>query len=203
MRTSPGSGKLIFAPVDHPMRILDLGTGTGQWAIDVGDAYPMAEVIGTDLSPIQPNWIPPNVKFIVDDLEDEWVLGAHFDLIHVRHVLPVLRNVEHLLATAYDHLRPGGWLDLQELGGEICCDDGSLRPGSALTRFLDLCFESMMVYGMNFRVANTISRPLAALGYSNISRQVHKAPIGTWPKVRACSCSDLSLPLLCLAAAGN
>lgn len=30
-------GKLFLAPIgDHPQRILDLGCGTGQWAIDVG-----------------------------------------------------------------------------------------------------------------------------------------------------------------------
>jgi len=49
-------GKLHLAPLDAPHRILDIGTGTGIWAIDVADEYPMAEVIGTDLSPIQPRW---------------------------------------------------------------------------------------------------------------------------------------------------
>jgi len=49
-------GKLHLAPLDAPQRILDIGTGTGIWAIDIADEYPMAEVIGTDLSPIQPRW---------------------------------------------------------------------------------------------------------------------------------------------------
>lgn len=29
-------GKLHFAPLKNPKRILDLGTGTGIWAIDAG-----------------------------------------------------------------------------------------------------------------------------------------------------------------------
>lgn len=37
-------------------KVLDLGTGTGIWAIDYATAHPEAEVIGLDLSPIQPNW---------------------------------------------------------------------------------------------------------------------------------------------------
>lgn len=56
-------GKLHTAPLEDPQKVLDIGTGTGIWAIgmrsplptlsadnvDFADAYPMAEVIGTDL----------------------------------------------------------------------------------------------------------------------------------------------------------
>jgi hypothetical protein len=28
----------------------------------VGEKFPSAEVLGLDLSPIQPTWVPPNVK---------------------------------------------------------------------------------------------------------------------------------------------
>lgn len=34
---------------------LDIGTGTGIWAIDFADEHPETTVIGTDLSPIQPD----------------------------------------------------------------------------------------------------------------------------------------------------
>ncbi|KAI8294487.1 Secondary metabolism regulator LAE1 [Colletotrichum sp. SAR 10_98] len=35
-------------------RVLDVGTGTGIWAIDFGDEHPEAEVLGVDLSATQP-----------------------------------------------------------------------------------------------------------------------------------------------------
>ena len=36
-------GKAFFAPLKNPQRILDVGTGTGIWAIDVGEEYPSAQ----------------------------------------------------------------------------------------------------------------------------------------------------------------
>lgn len=55
-------GQLHFAPLsDKIEKAVDIGTGTGIWAIDFGDQYPNTKVIGTDLSPIQPSWVPPNV----------------------------------------------------------------------------------------------------------------------------------------------
>ncbi len=49
--------RLHYAPLgEKTRRILDLGAGTGIWAIEMGDEWPDAEVIGTDLSPTQPTW---------------------------------------------------------------------------------------------------------------------------------------------------
>jgi SAM-dependent methyltransferase len=63
--------KLFLCPVDlrTTHRVLDLGTGTGIWALDFGAQNPHSHVLGIDLSPIQPEWIVPNVQFIVDDIE--------------------------------------------------------------------------------------------------------------------------------------
>lgn len=36
------------------------------------DKYPSAEVVGTDLSPIQPKWMLQNIKFEVDDAGEKW-----------------------------------------------------------------------------------------------------------------------------------
>ncbi|KFY21825.1 hypothetical protein V493_07095 [Pseudogymnoascus sp. VKM F-4281 (FW-2241)] len=48
-------GRLHLAPIGpNPKVILDIGTGTGIWAIDTADLYPNAKVIATDLRALKP-----------------------------------------------------------------------------------------------------------------------------------------------------
>lgn len=95
-------GKLFFAPVEKPKAILDIGTGTGIWAIDVADAYPHAVVTATDLSPIQPTWVPPNVRFQVDDAEDTWTFSTKFDLIHTLCLTGCIKDWDRLFEQAFE-----------------------------------------------------------------------------------------------------
>ncbi len=49
--------KRYLAPIGpNPQQILDLGTGTGIWAMDIADQFPSAQVLGIDIAPIQPTW---------------------------------------------------------------------------------------------------------------------------------------------------
>ncbi|KAI1302007.1 hypothetical protein F5Y03DRAFT_214985 [Xylaria venustula] len=64
------NGKNYFAPwsQEHPpKRILDLATGSGMWAMEMAEEFESAMVVGTDLSPIQPEYVPPNVHFYIHD----------------------------------------------------------------------------------------------------------------------------------------
>ncbi|OCL03195.1 S-adenosyl-L-methionine-dependent methyltransferase [Glonium stellatum] len=96
-------GKLHLSPKPpSPSRILDIGTGTGIWAIEAGDMYPDAEIIGNDFSPIQPRWVPPNVAFEVDDVESEWPARPLFDLIHSRCMSGSIRDWPALMKQCYE-----------------------------------------------------------------------------------------------------
>lgn len=102
---SSQDGRLFYAPVDeHPQKIIDLGTGTGIWALEVGDLYPGAEVLGLDLSPIQTPWVPPNVRFLVDDIEDDWLNGTGWDFAHFRVMANNLRNLEGMMDQVFTYV---------------------------------------------------------------------------------------------------
>jgi len=117
MLTLMQDGKLFLAPIGpNPQKVLDVGTGTGIWAIDFADQYPSAEVIGVDISPTQPSFIPPNLKFELDDVQLDWTYQPDsFDYIHVRCMLGAIQDWAHLYREIYNCIKPGGYIEHLEI----------------------------------------------------------------------------------------
>lgn len=96
-------GKLFLAPVPKTLhRVLDVGTGTGIWAIDFADEHPESEVLGVDLSPIQPSFVPPNCAFQIDDVEEHWTFSHKFDFIYSRMMTGSFINWPQFLKQSFE-----------------------------------------------------------------------------------------------------
>ncbi|KAJ4212578.1 hypothetical protein NW759_011615 [Fusarium solani] len=179
-------GRLCYAPIGkNPQKIADLGTGTGIWAIEMGDKYPSAEVLGLDLSPIQPCWVPPNVKFLVDDVEDEWLNGDDFDFVHLRNMIPILKSPVLLLKQAYANMKPGAWVELQDVDGQVHTDDDTIPEDWPLKRFTECLVQAFAQFETNAHAAVFGGQYLAEAGFVNIQHNYIKLPYGTWPKDKA------------------
>ncbi|KPI39444.1 uncharacterized protein AB675_5230 [Cyphellophora attinorum] len=83
-------GKLYWAPLDPEtcFNVLDIGTGTGIWPIALAESnqLPNASITGIDLSAIQPEMVPENVTFEIQDCSDaDWLRDpGQMDYIHSR-----------------------------------------------------------------------------------------------------------------------
>ncbi|KAF4418862.1 methyltransferase [Fusarium acutatum] len=181
--------KLHFAPIDeNPQNILDIGTGTGIWAIEMGEQYPSAHVLGIDLSPIQPTWLPPNVHFMVDDVESPWLHPQnHFDYVHSRHTVQGIKDWPQLFSNALRHVKPGGWMELQEIHHY----PHHARTGDAVpphehpvAQYWTYINEGLAQLGVDFPAAagGKLATKMQAAGFVNVTERVFHVPLGTWPK---------------------
>ncbi|KAL9607424.1 MAG: hypothetical protein Q9167_007667 [Letrouitia subvulpina] len=179
-------GNLHLAPLSDPKRILDIGTGTGIWAIEIAEQYPEAQIIGTDLSPVQPKWVPDNVHFELDDCESRyWTWPQdHFDYIHSRFMIGSIGNWQSLLRKAYRHCKPGGYFELQELDCRFTSDDGTLSADSNLTYWSHIITEASANYNRPIPVYTEYQGWFENAGFVDIQQYVFKSPTNPWPKHR-------------------
>ncbi|KAL9532416.1 Methyltransferase [Sphaerulina musiva] len=173
--------QLFLAPVTNPTRILDIGTGTGIWATDIADRFPSAEVIGTDLSPVQPGMQPDNCHFEIDDCMAEWVYPeSHFDFIHIRGLFGSISDWPTLYQQCYSHLQPGGWIEQVEWSIQNRSADGSLRPNSTLAKWSMYGIECGRRLKKTFKIAEEMAGMITSAGFVDVVEKRFKWPIGPW-----------------------
>ncbi|KAI0599496.1 S-adenosyl-L-methionine-dependent methyltransferase [Biscogniauxia sp. FL1348] len=169
-----------------PWKVLDVGTGSGIWAIDLADQFPHTEIIGTDLSPTMPLWVPPNVKFEIDDLTQPWTWAPNqFDLVHARYLFGAVADWGELFRQAWRVCRPGGWCQSGEADVEILSDDGTVLPNSAMNTFWNMLYrEAGRKLGVSFQVVKEglQRRGMEEAGFVDIQEISHKIPCGSWPQ---------------------
>lgn len=108
----------VLAPqVGVTKRIVDLGCGTGVWAIEMAREFPHCEVVGIDLArvPLPEADLPTNCRFEVDDINLGLPhLKEQFDVVFCRAVALGLKDFRKSLEDVCACAKPGGiiiWID--------------------------------------------------------------------------------------------
>lgn len=121
-------------------RILELGTGTGIWAIEAARKYPHATITALDISDNQfppAGTLPNNITFFkynfFEPVPSE--LAGLFDVVHIAFITGALFKggrdtvIEHVK----QFLKPGGWIQWREILTDInlVIDPQNLENGAA------------------------------------------------------------------------
>jgi SAM-dependent methyltransferase len=173
-------GKLHNAPVKNPQRILDLGTGTGIWAIEMGDIFPQADILGNDLSPIQPRWVPPNVRFEVDDIEADWTYSQKFDFIHCRCLYGAIRDWPRLVRQIYENTKPGCYAEFVDIDIQWRSPDDTLK-GTASELANNEFLKGMYSIGLEPNPGRFLESWVRDQGFEDVHVKRMIVPFGTWP----------------------
>ncbi|CVL09055.1 related to TAM domain methyltransferase [Fusarium mangiferae] len=153
------------------------------WKCEFADRYPDVEVIGTDLSPCQPQWVPPNVRFEIDDASLSWTWKEnHFDLIHMRDLFGAIKDWNTLLREAYRCCAPGGWVQSGEADITFRSDDGTTELEPVFKTCQKLFEDGSRILGNPFFVHDLQQKAFEEAGLGDIRTVDYKLPVGGWPK---------------------
>jgi SAM-dependent methyltransferase len=165
-------------------RVLDVGSGTGSWAIEFANEHPEAQVVGVDLSPIQLDSGPPTLKFFIDDVEEDWVFESKFDYIHSRMMSVSIINWDRYLQRCYENLEPGGYLELAEVQVPYNCDDGTALETHAHMRWIHHLMDASEKLGRPFLDPTTLQGRMDKIGFQDVCVRTDKWPVNPWAKGR-------------------
>lgn len=80
------------------------------------------------------------------------------------------------------HMKPGGWIELQDVDGDVHSDDDTVPDDWPLKRFTEILLEGFAKFGTNAHAAVFGGQYLEEAGFVNIQHNYIKLPYGTWPK---------------------
>nr|RBQ96681.1 hypothetical protein FVER53263_13418 [Fusarium verticillioides] len=175
--------RLHAAPLPKTLnRAFDAGCGTGIWAIEFADEHPECEVIGVDLSPIQPSAIPPNASFYVDDLEEPWDYSNKFDFVFARFLTGSILDWPKFFSESYKNLNPGGRIEMIDIIYPLLSDDDTLKKDSALSKWSELLHDIFTKNGRGMDSALKYKDQLEEAGFVDVNIVKRKWPLNRWPK---------------------
>jgi trans-aconitate methyltransferase len=179
-------GEYHLAPLNNPQKILDLGTGTGLWAVNMADKYPSAQVVGIDLSPVQPQFTPPNCEFQIDDFNQDWTWpDDSFDLIHGRLLLASVSDYPQFFQQGFAAVKPGGFLEMHDIDPGFYADDDSLPENSAAAEWGVLFKQGCTKAGRPILPLDDYRKLMEDAGFVNIREVRLKRPQNPWPRDKA------------------
>jgi hypothetical protein len=114
--------------------------------------------------------VPPNLQFQIDDCEAPWLYSRSrpFDFIKMRAMGGSIADWPALLRQAYEHLCPGGWIELTDFDAWASTDDDSLPETSSYYEYQVRLDEAAKKFGRVMNVGPLHKAHLLEAGFVDI-----------------------------------
>ena len=178
-------GQVIHAPLPSTIdRAIDVGCGTGTTTVFLGRKFPAASVYGIDLNEVPTlHSKPANVSYIKGDIleladKDTRLQHRSLDYVYSRLIPLGMDNWGGYINTAYNLLKSGGWLEVQEL--DFAFYDKDSKPIDGDWKWLREMRRVALQKGLDMNSGSHSNSYLQRAGFTNISTKQYIWPLGRW-----------------------
>ncbi len=175
------------APVVSPHSILDVGAGTGRWAMEMAQYFPDANVIGVDVTPPPADREnaslgagldvrPDNYAFVQGNILNGLPFAdGSFDFVHQRLLLFAIPKESWPAITRelVRVTRPGGWIELVETGPQQ-------NGGPAMDKIVEWITVASNKRGVDPLLGPHIGGFLQGAGVANVTAKAITLPVGNY-----------------------
>ncbi|CAG8485257.1 6339_t:CDS:2 [Paraglomus occultum] len=159
-------------------KVLDSGSGTGSWVIDMSIDFPRSEFVGIDISPMSPTTnLPHNVSFFDCNLLEGLPFAADsFDYVRQGLLFEAFTEQQwetHVVNELVRVTRVGGWVEFME---GYC---SFVNPGRVTKRLTNAFSTFLKSKGISMRFEDNLTTYLEnTCRLSNISYEEQRIPLG-------------------------
>lgn len=93
-------------------------------------------------------------------------------------------QLDDFVANRDSNLRVGGWVEFQELGHSILCDDSTMANDDPVRMFSELYIQGMREYGCKGFAKQNLKQSMERAGFKHVRIITKQVPISTWPRDR-------------------
>ncbi|CAO3621271.1 unnamed protein product [Cunninghamella blakesleeana] len=159
--------------------VVDVGTGTGIWAMEISNQYNNIQVLGLDkVLPNDQQNSPENLRFVQCDITEPWPMGDNaVDFIFQRNMSDSIPKDawSNLLKEMFRVLKPGGYIELIEY------DKWHHNPGPVQQAFDSFIQEQCTTKGIDYFITDTVTNLVNDSGFEELDQKTMDIPLGEWP----------------------
>ncbi|RYP28266.1 hypothetical protein DL767_007296 [Monosporascus sp. MG133] len=172
--TTSLTSSVLNYPVEHGRRYHAFRAGVY--------CLPNDEILANDLSAVQPSWVPPNVKFEIDDVESPWLYNNPFDFIFCRYMAACIKDWPKLVQSIFENLTPGGWAEFQDFDLQYYSEDGSLTESHDTLKWINTLLKAARKIDRDPCPGVSLEKWVKEAGFKNVTHHRFRFPIGPWPR---------------------